>query len=194
MNLERMMNTLGEFVETGRMSAHTKDELREIYGELKPAYEKQLQRDKSKEMGIQTHYNTSVEHIEKDATVCMNVFNSFAAKFGEVEDELKVLQAMQEDILHALEFLSDEEIDKPKLMDDLTVIRRQRRVAKDYLELSKPLHGIVTRYEGLKGDMKNAVNEIKKVKQYQSNRMYTPRKLTGLEEAFRKAEDKRDEK
>ncbi|PEJ91660.1 hypothetical protein CN690_29440, partial [Bacillus wiedmannii] len=87
-------------------------------------------------------------------TVCMNVFNSFAAKFEVVEDELKVLQAMQEDILHALEFLSDEDVDKLKLVDDLTVIRRQRRIAKDYLELAKPLHEIVTCYKGLRGDMK----------------------------------------
>lgn len=194
MNLEKIMNTLGEFVETGRMSAQTKDELREIYGELKPVYEKQLRRDQAKELGFQTHYNSSINHIEKDATTCLNVFNSFGSKFKEVEDELKVLQATQEDILHALEFLSDEEIDKEKLVDDLTTVRKQRRIAKDYLELSKPLYEIVTSYTGLRTDMKDAVNEIRKVKQYQSNRMYTPRKLTGLEEAFRKAEDKRDEK
>ena len=111
----------------------------------------------------------------------------------EATEELRVLDNETQDILHALEFLDNTEEDMVKLSQDLTEIRKNRRKAKSFIELSSYLVDFV---EYNKTAVKNLVDVSTNTQACfgkLERRTYTPREKTALAEAFEKLNKKEEE-
>lgn len=79
----------------------------------------------------------------------MNAFCSHPKGYEMACDDLKKMQGMQEDILHMLELFEDDDETLMNHMKDLVVIRKQRRLAKDYMELTKPIKVLISKYPNI---------------------------------------------
>lgn len=108
----------------------------------------------------------------------------------EAQEELRVLDNETQDILHALEFLDNTEEDMVNFSQDLSEVRKNRRKAKSFIELSSYLVDFV---EG----NKTAISSLIKVATNTEacfgkleRRKYTPREKTALAEAFEKLGEK----
>ena len=111
----------------------------------------------------------------------------------EATEELRVLDNETQDILHALEFLDNTEEEMVKLSQDLAEIRKNRRKAKSFIELSSYLVDFV---EYNKTAVKNLVDVSTNTQACfgkLERRTYTPREKTALAEAFEKLNKKEEE-
>lgn len=111
----------------------------------------------------------------------------------EATEELRVLDNETQDILHALEFLDNTEEEMVKLSQDLAEIRKNRRKAKSFIELSSYLVNFV---ENNKTAVKNLVDVSTNTQACfgkLERRSYTPREKTALAEAFEKLNKKEEE-
>ena len=115
------------------------------------------------------------------------------SKFSkEAQDELRCYDNETQDILHALEFLDNTPEEMLKLSQDLSEIRKNRRVAKSFIELSSSLVEFVesnrTSIDKLVKVSVNTQSCFDKLER----RMYTPKAKTSLAEAFKTFNEKEE--
>lgn len=143
---------------------------------------------KIRSMGFKPNYGRS--NPMSETSRCLNALCNTIALYGFAEEDVKLANKQQEDILHAIELLDEDDIDMQEMLEDLKVIRKQRRNAKDYLELAKPLHRVAIQYEVIRKDLSKALKEIQKIQLLHVNRTYTPRAINSLEVVFDKAKQR----
>ena len=111
----------------------------------------------------------------------------------EATEELRVLDNETQDILHALEFLDNTEEEMVKLSQDLSEIRKNRRKAKSFIELSSYLVGFVEYNKTAVKQLVDVSTNTQACFGKLERRTYTPREKTALAEAFEKLNKKEEE-
>lgn len=87
------------------------------------------------------------------------------------------------DLVHAVEHAEDE--DKlNELVKDMQEVAQDRRVAKNFAELSKPIHDFKTKHPKAVEDLKKLHGELNRIEQSILTRRYYPREKTAMEVAF----------
>ncbi|MRS25876.1 hypothetical protein [Bacillus sp. RIT694] len=186
MDYEISVSKLEGVLSLGKMTSKAKEDIQEVIDMMNEVLEKQQVRDRAGELGLQTFYNKA--YIEKDLMNSMNAFCSHPKGYEMACDDLKKMQGMQEDILHMLELFEDDDETLMNHMKDLVVIRKQRRLAKDYMELTKPIKVLISKYPNIGKELKQCLKNVREVQEQIRTRKYTPRELTAMEEAFKKFE------
>ena len=154
-----------------------------------------MDKDKEKEFREARRLKYSWGGVDPNSFIQATVTNlkSITNFNKEATEELRVLDNETQDILHALEFLDNTEEDMVKLSQDLTEIRKNRRKAKSFIELSSYLVDFV---EYNKTAVKNLVDVSTNTQACfgkLERRTYTPREKTALAEAFEKLNKKEEE-
>ncbi len=88
------------------------------------------------------------------------------------DDERKICEDKQNDILHELELVDHTHNERGRLGKELTEIRRQRRGAKDAYELLYPLCEWIANNGNAIKALQRALGEMRKIEEKQKNRQY----------------------
>ncbi|MFP3415037.1 hypothetical protein SB773_26270 [Bacillus sp. SIMBA_074] len=186
MNFQTAKDKLEDVLNSGRMTTKAKEDIKAVVDMLTENLRRYETRDNAKELGLQTCYNNP--SISRDIQRAVRVLQTHPAQYDIATDDLKKLQAMQEDILHALELLDEDEKQLMKYTKDLINVRKQRRAAKDYLEIATPLKKLANKYPNIGKDLNQCLKNAREIEEFHKKRIYTPRELTAIEEAFKKLE------
>src|SRR5690606_32205771 len=94
------------------------------------------------------------------------------------------------DILHALELCDLTEEQTNKYGADLASIRKDRRIAKNFAEMTMPIVAFNGKYPNLSKDLRKLASDIQKLESDIKSRKYYPRELTSMEVAFMSIQEK----
>lgn len=108
----------------------------------------------------------------------------------QIEDQINIKEAEQEDYLHELELGKLNGIEIMGVSKSLIKTRKERRILKDKLELLKTIKGYTDKYinKGIIAETRQAIINIETLKSNQESREYTPRIVKGLKCAKKKKE------
>lgn len=108
----------------------------------------------------------------------------------QIEDQINIKEAEQEDYLHELELGKLNGIEIMGVSKSLIKTRKERRILKDKLELLKTIKGYTDKYinKGIIAETRQAIMNIETLKSNQESREYTPRIVKGLKCAKKKEE------
>lgn len=108
----------------------------------------------------------------------------------QIEDQINIKEAEQEDYLHELELGKLNGIEIMGVSKSLIKTRKERRILKDKLELLKTIKGYTDKYinKGIIAETRQAIMNIETLKSNQESREYTPRIVKGLKCAKKKKE------
>ena len=111
-----------------------------------------------------------------------NLFMDLDEKKKEIENEICIKEAEQEDYLHELELSKLNGIEIMQVSKELIKVRRERRILKDKLELINTIKGYTDKYinKGIIADTRQAISNIDTLKSNQDAREYTPRIIKNL--------------
>lgn len=111
-----------------------------------------------------------------------NLFMDLDEKKKEIENEICIKEAEQEDYLHELELSKLNGIEIMQVSKELIKVRRERRSLKDKLELINTIKGYTDKYinKGIIADTRQAISNIDTLKSNQDAREYTPRIIKNL--------------
>lgn len=111
-----------------------------------------------------------------------NLFMNLDEKKKEIENEICIKEAEQEDYLHELELSKLNGIEIMQVSKELIKVRRERRILKDKLELINTIKGYTDKYinKGIIADTRQAISNIDTLKSNQDAREYTPRIIKNL--------------
>jgi len=111
-----------------------------------------------------------------------NLFMNLDEKKKEIENEICIKEAEQEDYLHELELSKLNGIEIMQVSKELIKVRRERRILKDKLELINTIKGYTDKYinKGIIADTRQAISNIDTLKSNQDVREYTPRIIKNL--------------
>ena len=111
-----------------------------------------------------------------------DLFMNLDEKKKEIENEICIKEAEQEDYLHELELSKLNGIEIMQVSKELIKVRRERRILKDKLELINTIKGYTDKYinEGIIADTRQAISNIDTLKSNQDVREYTPRIIKNL--------------
>lgn len=111
-----------------------------------------------------------------------NLFMNLDEKKKEIENEICIKEAEQEDYLHELELSKLNGIEIMQVSKELIKVRRERRSLKDKLELINTIKGYTDKYinKGIIADTRQAISNIDTLKSNQDAREYTPRIIKNL--------------
>lgn len=124
----------------------------------------------------------------RELTLLNSTFGALETLRRESYDEVGICDRTQNDLLHAIEFLTPNEEEKLLgLSKDLKEIREMRRSAKDFNEITQPLASFVARNKRFVTELKQVFKETREVQDRLDQRTYTPRELTTMEQAFAEA-------
>lgn len=119
--------------------------------------------------------------------ITLSTLNGVNGFYQEAKNEVVAYERETQDILHAIELtdLSDSEL--MELMNRLREIRRYRRKAKDFIIVIEPLLHFSEQNKRMIKELGKVHKEIQSNITKLENRIYTPREITTLEEAFKQA-------
>lgn len=188
MNLTVVRDLLKEVVEAGRMTPVAKEKLHEAYNMVNERVERDVQRDELREEGLQLGYGKT-KSIIREMTSAMSVFCRYPKEHNVALDDIKSLEGAIQDLTHTAEYstqlgLTDEE--KLEKWNKLEAVTNERRDAKKFVEATKPIKALITKYPNIQKDMKTAMAQIREVDSVQESRCYTPKTLTSMADAFHK--------
>lgn len=111
-----------------------------------------------------------------------DLFMNLDEKKKEIENEICIKEAEQEDYLHELELSKLNGIEIMQVSKELIKVRRERRLLKDKLELINTIKGYTDKYitKGIIADTRQAISNIDTLKSNQDAREYTPRIIKNL--------------
>jgi len=111
-----------------------------------------------------------------------DLFMNLDEKKKEIENEICIKEAEQEDYLHELELSKLNGIEIMQVSKELIKVRRERRILKDKLELINTIKGYTDKYinKGIIADTRQAISNIDTLKSNQDVREYTPRIIKNL--------------
>ena len=119
----------------------------------------------------------------------VNDLKSVSKYHKEALEELKTYDNETQDILHALEFLDNSDEEMHKMSEQLSEIRKSRRKAKNFIELSSYLcefsetnKGFIDKLDKVSVNTQSCFDKLER-------RKYTPRELTALAVAFEKVKE-----
>ncbi|MCF0126132.1 MAG: hypothetical protein HUJ68_10345 [Clostridia bacterium] len=118
-----------------------------------------------------------------------DLFTNLDEKKKEIENEICIKEAEQEDYLHELELSKLNGIEIMQVSKELIKVRRERRKLKDKLELINTIKGYTDKYitKGIIADTRQAILNIDTLKSNQDGREYTPRIIKNLKCAKKSA-------
>ena len=108
----------------------------------------------------------------------------------EASKEVNFLDKETQDILHAIEFTDMTEDEMKEATTNLKRIRQERCKAKDFILVTQPLAKFAKENDVMIKQLAKIVNETQSNITKLSNRTYTPRTMSSLEDAFKEAEEK----
>lgn len=134
-----------------------------------------------------------LDDIEEVKTLLLNMENLFMNldnRKKELEDQINIKEAEQEDYLHELELAKLNGIEIMKVSNVLIQTRKDRRKLKDKLEIIKTLKGYTDKFinKGIIAETRQAISNIDTLKSNQESREYTPRIVKDLKCAKKKKE------
>lgn len=134
-----------------------------------------------------------LDDIEEVKTLLLNMENLFMNldnRKKELEDQINIKEAEQEDYLHELELAKLNGIEIMKVSNVLIKTRKDRRKLKDKLEIIKTLKGYTDKFinKGIIAETRQAISNIDTLKSNQESREYTPRIVKDLKCAKKKKE------
>lgn len=120
-----------------------------------------------------------------------NLFENLDELKKNIENQICIKEAEQEDYLHELELSKLNGIEIMKNANLLIKTRKQRRVLKDKLELINTLKGFADKYitKGIVADTRQAINNLETLKNNQDTRGYKPRIIKDLKCAKKEAKE-----
>lgn len=134
-----------------------------------------------------------LDDIEEVKTLLLdmeNLFMNLDNRKKELEDQINIKEAEQEDYLHELELAKLNGIEIMKVSNVLIKTRKDRRKLKDKLEIIKTLKGYTDKFinKGIIAETRQAISNIDTLKSNQESREYTPRIVKDLKCAKKKKE------
>lgn len=132
-----------------------------------------------------------LDNIEEVKTLLLdmeNLFMNLDNRKKELEDQINIKEAEQEDYLHELELAKLNGIEIMKVSNVLIKTRKERRKLKDKLEIIKTLKGYTDKFinKGIIAETRQAISNIDTLKNNQESREYTPRIVKDLKCAKKK--------
>ena len=111
-----------------------------------------------------------------------NLFMNLEDYKKELENQISIKEAEQEDYLHELELGNLNGIEIMKVSKSLIKTRKERRILKDKLDLIKTLKGYVDEYikKGIIAQTKQVITNIDTLKSNLDSREYTPKVIKEL--------------
>ena len=180
-----------DVMQTARLNEDERKKLQEVMDMFDTGIKKHDDKDKAYAMGLKLTNAAGTSGFPKLFDACRTIFGSIPKQYESAKEDLVTTQGLQEDILHSLELLKD--VDFEQAGEDLTVIRRHRRHAKDYMEITKPIWELAQKYPGILNEVAQIQGHVKKVQNMHAARTYTPRELTALATAFKLADSIQEE-
>lgn len=124
----------------------------------------------------------STEDVKKIFTNINDVINSINTEKKRLKDAYRIRQAMVQDLLHEIELVKLNAIERVKIVDDLKRIREERRNIKDQIGRIELLEGFCKRFleKGMLNDTNQVLKNLDTYEQSLKNRVYRPRVLKDL--------------
>lgn len=101
--------------------------------------------------------------------------------FEELSSELARVDAMEQDVLHIIEFMSFNAVEGYKFSKMLQIIRQARRKIKNRFEERTALKNLMKTYETMRRQFSDVLKNVEELPVRQGNRSYRLRQLTELE-------------
>lgn len=132
----------------------------------------------------------NIEEVKALLLDMENLFMNLDNRKKELEDQINIKEAEQEDYLHELELAKLNGIEIMKVSNVLIKTRKDRRKLKDKLEIVKTLKGYTDKFinKGIIAETRQAISNIDTLKSNQESREYTPRIVKDLKCAKKKKE------
>ena len=132
----------------------------------------------------------NIEEVKSLLLDMENLFLNLENRKKELEDQINIKEAEQEDYLHELELAKLNGIEIMKVSNVLIKTRKDRRKLKDKLEIIKTLKGYTDKFinKGIIAETRQAISNIDTLKSNQESREYTPRIVKDLKCAKKKKE------
>lgn len=132
----------------------------------------------------------NIEEVKALLLDMENLFLNLENRKKELEDQINIKEAEQEDYLHELELAKLNGIEIMKVSNVLIKTRKDRRKLKDKLEIIKTLKGYTDKFinKGIIAETRQAITNIDTLKSNQELREYTPRIVKDLKCAKKKKE------
>jgi hypothetical protein len=159
---------------------------------LSPILDKAEKRIENSKLGFEARYVD--EDYLKDAAKAYAVLAEINGSYNNAESELQFFDREMGDILHGIELLDEEVFDENEYTKKLRLNRINRRKAKDFMQVAKPLFDLMNKQHAVqfRKDLNIALTEMRKENKRLETRTYTPRELTSLEAAFAKVSNAYD--
>jgi len=192
MSLVRATELIEGVIEAGKMTVKVKADIQEAYDMLRVVAEEDKERVRAEELGLTpSAYDTT--NLISDLQSAINIF-AHAKTYNLAAEDVKRMNEMQLDLLHALELFDESVDDKVKYTEDLITLQRQRRQAKNFTEIATPIKMLVASNPKLAKDLQNCLKQVEQQLEVHKKRAYHPRRLTALQEAFQEAASAQNEK
>lgn len=132
----------------------------------------------------------NIEEVKALLLDMENLFLNLENRKKELEDQINIKEAEQEDYLHELELAKLNGIEIMKVSNVLIKTRKDRRKLKDKLEIIKTLKGYTDKFinKGIIAETRQAISNIDTLNSNQESREYTPRIVKDLKCAKKKKE------
>lgn len=123
--------------------------------------------------------NIEVEELLK---LMKQFFENVDKEQQDLREELSEKQLEQEDLLHEIELSDLNAAESAKVMKKLKQVRKERRVIKNDLERIGLIQHFTEKYNNkfICNEIAMLLKELRKQKEVQDNRKYSPRVLTDL--------------
>lgn len=124
----------------------------------------------------------NMEEVKRLLQDIENLFMNLDDYKRELENQISIKEAEQEDYLHELELGKLNGIEIMKVSNALIKTRKERRVLKDKLDLIKTLKGYVDEYikKGIIAQTRQVITNIDTLKSNLESREYTPKVIKEL--------------
>jgi len=105
----------------------------------------------------------------------LSFLRSTEQEYTAATDEEALADLRTQDLLHRLELYDDTYRETAKLGQLLRTVRKDRRTAKDTVELSRPVSNWVSDNRAIVKSLERLLGEVRKVEAYQEKRLYIPK-------------------
>lgn len=121
---------------------------------------------------------TAIERVSREAKKILDFIDILdTAKKQNVKliDAVHDMNNKQQDILHEIEITKMYNSKGVHTLNELKRLRQERRVAKDTLDLWRPIKEFANKHPELKEELKDVLKKINEVINIQTSRVYYPR-------------------
>lgn len=121
------------------------------------------------------------ENFSAELAIFLNYIRAVPTQYKLAKEEYDKQEALTQDYLHSLELDTLTYKQRCKIATKLTKNRKNRRKAKDNLEVLTPLYNYITDPVNKRvfDKLTDVLGDTRKVEKYHSNRHYVPRVLNG---------------